>query len=512
MSNRVMCSLFFSYLGLLGVHIWMVSQDKVFSQELPSNTTTYASYFISVTQDAVNLTNAFQSEIELWQEGQTSNKQMADLTEIYLGNFTEQLFSFNSTVSPERFKDAKDNLARSFYNEIKSYEYFRDYLLSGNESLNEISTDYLGKSLDDEAIAFKAFENATFMEQSAPSSKDTYLFVREWGSGGSNEGQFLMLRTITLDSHNNLYTADVLNGVQKFDSEGNFLSKWNSYKIPKSEGVYTGPESNFKEETKVMSPIDIAIDSLDNTYVTDYYQNMTLKFDSEGNFLTKWGSEGSKFYGFNLPGGIAIDSKDNVYVSDVFNHNVQKFDSEGNFLSTFGTNGTENGQFNLPSELAIDSEDNVYVADYGNNRVQKFDSEGNFLSTFGTNGTENGQFDGPAGITTDSNDNLYVTDYGNNRVQKFDSEGNFLTKWGSEGLGKRMFQAVGGIAVDLYGYVYVVDSGNNRIQVFEPIDSEVLSNQYNNNIEIHEIPDNGTSIINGTLSSSKLTFGITDEL
>jgi hypothetical protein len=49
------------------------------------------------------------------------------------------------------------------------------------------------------------------------------------------------------------------------------------------------------------------------------------KFNSEGNFITSWGSCGTGEGEFNDPNGIAVDSSGNVYVADTYNHRIQKF-------------------------------------------------------------------------------------------------------------------------------------------------------------------------------------------
>jgi len=59
-----------------------------------------------------------------------------------------------------------------------------------------------------------------------------------------------------------------------------------------------------------------------------------------------------------------------VYVADSGNNRVQKFDSNGNFISKFGTYGTGDGQFINPVDIAVDSSDNVYVDDSLNSKVQ----------------------------------------------------------------------------------------------------------------------------------------------
>jgi tripartite motif-containing protein 2/3 len=46
------------------------------------------------------------------------------------------------------------------------------------------------------------------------------------------------------------------------------------------------------------------------------------------------------------------------------------FDSEGNFLFSFGSNGEGNGQFNAPTGVGVDQHGNILVADWGNSRIQ----------------------------------------------------------------------------------------------------------------------------------------------
>ena len=116
-----------------------------------------------------------------------------------------------------------------------------------------------------------------------------------------------------------------------------------------------------------------------------------------------------------------MDSSDNVSVSDFGENNrIQKFDSNGNFLSKWGTTGSGDGQFINPG-LGIDADSSDNVADWGNNRIQKFDSNGNFLSKWGTTGSGDGQFIRPANLALDASGNIFVVDEGNNRIQKFDN-------------------------------------------------------------------------------------------
>ena len=158
------------------------------------------------------------------------------------------------------------------------------------------------------------------------------------------------------------------------------------------------------------------------------------------------------------------------------NHRVQKFTSDGQFVTKWGSDGGGDGQFDTPAGIAVDSSGNVYVVDKYNHRIQKFTSDGQFITKWGSWGSGDGQFIFPSGIAIDSSGYIYVTDTGNHRIQKFTSDGQFVTKWGSLGSNPGEFSYPRGIAVSSDGKVYVSDTGNNRIQVFKPA-SSVPSNK-----------------------------------
>jgi len=53
-------------------------------------------------------------------------------------------------------------------------------------------------------------------------------------------------------------------------------------------------------------------------------------------------------------------------------YRIQKFDSNGTFLTAWGSAGSGDGQFNSPGGVAVEGGGSVYVADAGNYRIQKF--------------------------------------------------------------------------------------------------------------------------------------------
>ena len=215
----------------------------------------------------------------------------------------------------------------------------------------------------------------------------------------------------------------------------------------------------------------VALDAQGNVYVADNANQRIQKFDSNGNFLLKWGSKGTEDGQFISPYEVAVDSQGNVYVIDDRRDDVQKFDSNGNFLLKWGGHGTGDGQLTNTGGIAADDQGNVYVADFGNNRVQKFDSSGNFLLKWGSKGAGNNQFDAPCDVAVDAQGNVYVSNLvpheeSQPRIQKFDSGGNFLARWGSLGTGNGEFTSPCGIALDSAGNVYVADADNDNVQKF----------------------------------------------
>ena len=220
-------------------------------------------------------------------------------------------------------------------------------------------------------------------------------------------------------------------------------------------------------------------------YVVDTVNARIQKFDSNGKFITKWGSfctlttvsgcidpdgPGPLQKGdgqFDHPGDVELDSSGDVpYVTDSQNNRIQKFDSNGKFITKWGSSSVSDGQFSFPTGIAVDYLGiNTYVVDSKNDRIQKFDSNGKFITKWGSQCNlstgsgcidpdgpgplqkGDGQFNSPRGIFIDSTGKLvYVVDTANDRIQKFDSNGKFITKWGSTGSQRGQFNTAGGIS------------------------------------------------------------------
>ena len=277
----------------------------------------------------------------------------------------------------------------------------------------------------------------------------THDFELEWGKSGiSNPGFFLSPQHITFDSENNVYVTDLGNArIQKFDSNGNFIIEWGS------KGSNSGEFGH---------PMGIASTN-EFVFVVDNRNHDIQKFDLNGNFISKWGGFGQDNGYFKSPRGITVSENNFVYVVDSGNARIQQFTIDGEYVSHFGQSGKLGGDFITPVDIAVnsdkiyvtdpnqneilifdlegnfiqslndrvggypiypegiifDEENNFYIVDYRNNRIIHYSNFGVPLSVFGGMGNENGFFKFPKDVAISNDGYLFVTDTQGHRIQKF---------------------------------------------------------------------------------------------
>ena len=142
-------------------------------------------------------------------------------------------------------------------------------------------------------------------------------YLKEWGGGGSNPGQFRGLHAIAIGPDQRLYVADRSNNrIQIFDQEGQFLQQWFQFGRPSG----------------------IAFDREGRIYVSDSesddFQNPGFEMGIRvGEFETGWvtafilypwgdprdprGGTGAEF--------VAVDLEGNIYGGEPRPRNIQKY-------------------------------------------------------------------------------------------------------------------------------------------------------------------------------------------
>lgn len=131
--------------------------------------------------------------------------------------------------------------------------------------------------------------------------------LREFGSFGSEQGQFRAPQGMAIDNQDRLFVADQLNArVQVFDADGNFLYMFGE----RAERV-----SGFE------SPKDLAFDSEGNLHILDTRKSLLLSYTPEGRLLLHTGGQKASTspVGFALPTSIFIGRDDRIYITDAFN-------------------------------------------------------------------------------------------------------------------------------------------------------------------------------------------------
>jgi sugar lactone lactonase YvrE len=288
-------------------------------------------------------------------------------------------------------------------------------------------------------------------------------FISKWGVRGSEDGEIFSPESVAVDDSGNVYVADRVNfRIQKFTSDGQYVTGWNANNSGIDEYIgFTG----------------IDIDYSNMIYVTDNINHRIQKFTSDGTLVTQWGSPGSGDGQLDSPSSITSDNNGNIYVIDAGNHRVQKFTSDGTFVLQWGQHGDGNEEFDFGSEgspvrgsICVDATGFVYVSDTYNSCIKKFTSQGEFVKKYGIatwqyTGTENLVFESPSGLDVDSSGYIYIADVGNPGITKF-SDTQFSANWGGAGRDTGTFDNPSGIALDEDGYVYISDAGNDRIQKF----------------------------------------------
>lgn len=132
--------------------------DK-YLHELPVLSQTEVQGFRSSLSGIVNqsqmLTKSYQDEIGKWTSSQYDNSTMISITDSFIPKFENITNVAQKMTFPKDYKYIHDALINSLKSETDSYKHFRNYLVSGNKSEDEISTDLLTKALQYEMIYSK---------------------------------------------------------------------------------------------------------------------------------------------------------------------------------------------------------------------------------------------------------------------------------------------------------------------------------------------------------------------
>jgi len=191
-----------------------------------------------------------------------------------------------------------------------------------------------------------------------------------------------------------------------------------------------------------LHPMGLDIDEGEHVFVADSDNDRIVKLDFANDQMT---FERNIEAGFDRPtdvawhnGGSYFNSADDyLMVADCRNNRIVKTSINGAFLGAYGTQGSGVGQFWSPSAIATDREgvhsrDIIYVADNGNNRIVALLHDGAAFFWW-----REYILDRASDITSlevEIGDGaIYATDKANHRIIKFSSYLEYLTEYGTFG-------------------------------------------------------------------------------
>ena len=251
-------------------------------------------------------------------------------------------------------------------------------------------------------------------------------FVKEIGKGYYG---FAFAHSVRVDPQDNIWTVDEgANMVTKFSPEGKVLMVLGRRPpaVNGASATRTGPNVPDNNYT-FCRPTDVGWDPQGNIFVSDgYCNNRVVKYDKNGRFLAKAGSEkaGKALGEFSLPHGLQVDGQGNVWVADRSNFRYQVLDnnlkpikeytnlgvgwticiSPGPHQYVFASNSNPNG--NVPGSWEITGE------------IYKMELDGTIIGKFGHASKDFGGFQVVHMMDCRNPDQIVVGEIESWRVQK----------------------------------------------------------------------------------------------
>ena len=258
---------------------------------------------------------------------------------------------------------------------------------------------------------------------------------------------------LTIDTSNNIYIADSLNGVVRLVNSSGIITTIAGNGQPCQTGSSCG-DGGPATEANLSEPTGLALDSAGNLYIADYLGNRVRMVNPSGTISTLVDSSGlpcasptqacgdggpavnAHLFG---PYGLVVDSSNNIYIADQGDNRVRVVNSSGiinpyAFTGAVGDTGDAasalTATFTAPQYLSIDGRGNIFVGSAAFYVIRRIDAPTGTMATvaghigdptqFGYSGdgnTSTKAYINSFGMAIDPNDNLYIADGGNNRVR-----------------------------------------------------------------------------------------------
>ncbi|MBL8993168.1 MAG: hypothetical protein JNM63_07495 [Spirochaetia bacterium] len=202
-----------------------------------------------------------------------------------------------------------------------------------------------------------------------PSAWGTSAIPGEVNNGTTAQNQNTGPGGVAYDSLGRWWLADLGNSRVQIFTNTNAIGVSNFY----SQIVNAFWVNSFGTFTTFSGPTSVRMDFNGNMAVVDSANSRVVILNPlTGTVVNQIAGGGSSanILQMNRPMDVATNTKQQYFVTDFLNNRVVRFDANCAFLESFGSFGSGAGQFNGPVGIAIDQYDTIYVADQANGRIQ----------------------------------------------------------------------------------------------------------------------------------------------
>lgn len=230
------------------------------------------------------------------------------------------------------------------------------------------------------------------------------------------------------------------------------------------------------------TPNAIAGDDNGNLYITmlEYKQGksgaLIRKLDPEGRELLAFGTYGLSEGELLQPISITV-TQGHVYVLDAEAFQVVVYDTQGQFIRRFGGRGSGLGRFEKPRSIAAAPDGHVYVLDSGTNEVQRFTLKGEYISRYAFRLDRNSDaLRTLEGLGVDRFGAIYIVDGIARKLRKIEPDGTPGVTFTLETLVGEPNEAPWLLNIGPEGQIYAVRQGGQVLRTFSSVGDMLSSN------------------------------------
>ena len=124
----------------------------VFANPFKSNTQIFTESLRVLVSKSGDLTRNYQEEVGNWNMKKFDNLTMITITDRYLSQFEKLENEAKALNVPNEYENIRESFVSSVESEASSYEHFKNYLISGNKTEDQLSSDKLSLAFKQELV------------------------------------------------------------------------------------------------------------------------------------------------------------------------------------------------------------------------------------------------------------------------------------------------------------------------------------------------------------------------